>query len=109
MLKLMEGMQVLQEKMISGPHRGADYMETVKAPMDLPKLSMWDPESGPIDFNDWLALIQPYMEDLADTATEWWTEMLKQVTGIAVFEEVDSSGVSSFGDADVVYSGADQG
>ena len=79
MLKLMEGMQVLQEKVLAGPHRGADYMETVKAPMELPKLSLWDPESGPIDFNDWLALIQPYMEDLADTATDWWSEMLKQV------------------------------
>ena len=81
MLKLMEGMQVLQEKVLAGPHRGSDYMETVKAPMELPKLSLWDPESGPIDFNDWLALIQPYMEDLADTATDWWSEMLKQVQG----------------------------
>ena len=80
MLKLMEGMQVLQElKVMSGSSRGSDYVETVKAPMELPKLSIWDPESGPIDFNDWLALIQPYMEDLADTATEWWTEMFNQM------------------------------
>ena len=79
MLKLMEGMQALQEKMVVGSHKTTDYMETVKAPMDLPKLPPWDPESGPIDFNDWLALIQPYMEDLADTATEWWSEMLNQV------------------------------
>ena len=80
MLKLMQGMQALQEKIVTGSGKGgADYMETVKAPLELPKLSMWDPESGPIDFNDWLALIQPYMEDLADTATEWWTEMLGHV------------------------------
>ena len=80
MLKLMQGMQALQEKIVTGGAKGgADYMETVKAPLELPKLSMWDPESGPIDFNDWLALIQPYMEDLADTATEWWTEMLGHV------------------------------
>ena len=80
MLKLMEGMQALQEKIVVGGAKGgADYMETVKAPMELPKLVHWDPESGPIDFNDWLALIQPYMEDLADTATEWWSEMLAAV------------------------------
>ena len=80
MLKLMEGMQALQEKIVIGGAKGGpDYMETVKAPMELPKLAPWHPESGPIDFNDWLALIQPYMEDLADTATEWWSEMLKEV------------------------------
>ena len=45
---------------------------------ELPKLAEWTASSGPIDFNDWLNLLEPQMSDLTSTSGEWWSLLLKE-------------------------------
>ena len=50
--------------------------EVVQRGADLPKLPEWSPETGPIDFSDWLLVIQPLMGDLS-SSEEWWQAMVE--------------------------------
>ena len=53
-------------------------MEFVRSHPEVPKLQDWNPSTGPIDLNDWLALIEPIMADLTATSGEWWEKLLKE-------------------------------
>ena len=44
----------------------------------MPRLTDWNPSTGPIDLNDWLALIEPIMADLTATSHDWWDRLLKE-------------------------------
>lgn len=72
-LKLMEGMQEIQKRLVKGTGgEGPGESEVVRHLSDLPKLSEWSQESAPIDFNDWLLLVTPQMSDLSQSSETWW-------------------------------------
>ena len=75
-LKLMEGMQEIQKKLVKGEGEDSQEAEVVRHSVELPKLQEWSPESGPIDFADWLLLLQPPMSDLSALSEEWWSQMV---------------------------------
>jgi len=82
---MMKGMQEIQKKMLDREARdreeeaeGGASVEYVRGSHELPKLACWSPQSGPIDLNDWLALIEPIMSDLTQTSQRWWQETLRQ-------------------------------
>ena len=57
-LRLLQGMQDIQKKIVknagkeNGEREGSP--EVVQRGVELPKLPEWSPETGPIDFSDWL-------------------------------------------------------
>ena len=75
MLKLMEGMQMMQKQLLEQKEK-KDTIETVKAGFaELPRLG---PENGPIDLGDWFTKNHPLMSDLSDSSMEWWDLLLKE-------------------------------
>ena len=71
MMGMMEGMQkLLLEK--EGGGKASSDIEVVKTSVELPRLADWSHETGPIDLGDWVATIEPFMEDLSDGASSWW-------------------------------------
>jgi len=81
MLKLMQGMQEMQRRMIEkdekeeGAMRGVEF---VRGQHELPKLPEWHPGTAPIDLNDWMVLIEPVMADLTQTSQAWWELLLAE-------------------------------
>ena len=77
MLKLMEGMQALQKQMMDGKDdEGAT--EAVRHAPALPSLPEWSSTTGPIDLNDWMALIEPMMSDLSNSSGQWWQLLVQE-------------------------------
>ena len=71
MAMMMQSTQEMQKKILSkedGKERDGE------AEFVRPKL----PTTGPIDLNDWLALIEPIMADLTATSGDWWERLLKE-------------------------------
>jgi len=63
MMKLMEGMQVLQSQIVDA--KKSKDMEIVKGAIpDLPRLSEWKAETAPLDLTDWLLTIEPAMGEI---------------------------------------------
>ena len=84
MLSLMQGMQELQKKVMEVKFSERDEekaeAEWVRGgALVLPKLAEWSGTTGPIDFNDWLSLIEPQMADLTNTSAEWWAQLLHEL------------------------------
>ena len=78
-LKLVEGMQKIQDRMSKGSNADHDNdPETVKRNVELPKLQEFSCESAPIDFADWLLVLSPLMADLTPASEEWWNLTLEQ-------------------------------
>ena len=71
-LKLVEGMQKIQEKKVKGGHGNEIDPKTVRSSVELPKLAKWSCETGPIDFADWLLVLTPLISDLSASSEEWW-------------------------------------
>ena len=80
MLQLMQGMQSLQKKIMEGKDGKEETSEYVRGTPSLPQLPEWSSASGPIDMNDWLALIDPMMSDLTDSSGEWWSLLMQEAT-----------------------------
>ena len=82
MLSLMQGMQEMQRQMMDNKRKeekdeeekGVEWVRG--GTQDLPRLAEWSASTGPIDFNDWLNLIEPQMSDLTATSGEWWKRLL---------------------------------
>ena len=80
MLKLMEGMQAMQEQLLQhqtsggGKTRGGEEREeeVIRTGIQLHALPEWSMESAPVDFQDWILLISPQMSDLTTSSHEWW-------------------------------------
>ena len=81
MLKLMEGMQQMQRQFLEGKEeeKGGSG-EYVRSSQQLPSLAEWTPSTGPIDLNDWLALIEPMMCDLTSTSGDWWKTLMEEAS-----------------------------
>ena len=82
MAKLMEGMQEMQKAFFkregsgSSSERNEDQLRG--GPMELPPLPEWSAQSGPIDFSDWLVLIEPSMSDISNSSGEWWSLLVQE-------------------------------
>ena len=78
MLKLMEGMHVLQTEIMNV--KKTKDLEVVKGFVgDLQKLPEWRADSAPLDLTDWLLAIGPQMGDLSDNSQMWWEQVLSMV------------------------------
>ena len=78
MLKLMEGMHVLQAEIMNV--RKTKDLEAVKGFVgELQKLPEWRADSAPLDLTDWLLAIGPQMGDLSDNSQTWWEQVLSMV------------------------------
>ena len=76
---LVTGMRQLQDVLIkkeSGAEASGNEPETVKPGVSsLPKLKPIDPNSSPIDFQDWITLLKAPMHDLSATSHLWWPQV----------------------------------
>ncbi|CAE7308060.1 CCDC147 [Symbiodinium sp. KB8] len=55
---------------------GGGDQETVKpGTSTLPELRAPEPETSPVEVQDWLQLLQAPMADLSDNSHEWWTQV----------------------------------
>ena len=78
-LKLMTGMQDLQRQILSARSEDkSDEIEYVRYSQEIPRLVEWSPETAPIDYNDWLVQIHPFMSDLTSTSDDWWSATLAE-------------------------------
>ncbi len=83
MMTMLKGMQEMQKQFFEKDkeergEEGWKGMEYVKGHPELPKLPTWSPTTGPIDLNDWMALLEPIMSDLTASSHEWWTQLVKE-------------------------------
>ena len=81
MAMMMHTMTEMQKKMLSkdgGKEGEGGEAEYVRSHPEVPRLTDWNPSTGPIDLNDWLALIEPIMADLTATSHDWWDRLLKE-------------------------------
>ena len=72
---LVTGMRQLQDVLIKKEQAtsSADEPETVKPGVSsLPKLKGIDPNTSPIDFQDWVTLLKAPMHDMSATSDLWW-------------------------------------
>ena len=79
MLKLMEGMQAMQKQWLE-EKESFGGAEVVRGTPQLPPLADWSATTGPIDLNDWLALIEPMMADLTNTSGDWWRQLMAEAS-----------------------------
>ena len=69
------GMKQLQEAQMRAYDKKANSVdpETVKPGVSaLPELKPPEPETSPVEVQDWLQLLQAPMADLSDSSHEWW-------------------------------------
>ena len=78
MLKLMQGMQSLQQQLLdrefskSSRKVDEDGEDEIVRGIELHRLPEWTPDNAPVDLQDWLLLIHPQMSDLSSSSSEWW-------------------------------------
>lgn len=79
MLKLMQGMQKMQEQLMHHKSKhGKDHgegheEESLRGGIDLHHLPEWSPDTAPVDLQDWLLLVDTQMCDLSASSHEWWS------------------------------------
>ena len=83
MVTMLKGMQEMQRQFFEKDKEDKDEggwkgMEYVRGHPELPKLPTWSPTTGPIDLNDWMALLEPIMSDLTASSHEWWLQVVKE-------------------------------
>lgn len=80
MMKLMEGMHVMQTQLLDVKKDSG--LEVVRGgASELPKLPEWRAETAPLDLTDWLLTIGPAMGDLSNGSQRWWEETLEAARG----------------------------
>eukprot|EP00438_Fugacium_kawagutii_P030710 Skav213064 [mRNA] locus=scaffold364:594309:601403:- [translate_table: standard] len=77
MLKILTGMQEMQKQLMETRDNDGQGSDNVRS-LTLPPLAEWSASTGPIDLNDWLALIDPMMSDLSNSSGEWWRQLLHE-------------------------------
>ena len=73
---VLTGIGQLQQMLL----KKGDGLDVDKASPNFPMLPDYTPESGAIDFQDWLYLVEQQVSAMAASAGEWW----KQVMGSAL-------------------------
>ncbi|CAE7666959.1 GIP, partial [Symbiodinium necroappetens] len=75
---LVAGITQIQQVLLRGKASGeTSEFDPSKAVSEFPKLAENTPESGAIDFQDWLYLVEQQVGSLAAGASTWWTGMLE--------------------------------
>ena len=86
------GMKQLQEAQVRALDKkssGGDQ-ETVKpGTATLPELRAPEPETSPVEVQDWLQLLQAPMADLSDNSYEWWAQV--QALALQGYEQWSSA------------------
>ena len=77
LLKIVQGMQSMQQRLIDTKDENREEVEYVRYSPELPKLPDWSPETAPIDYGDWIVCLHTYMSDLSTTSEEWWNQTLQ--------------------------------
>ena len=80
---LAAGMRQLQDAQTKAfeKRRATAEPETVKPGVSaLPTLKAPDPETSPVEVQDWLQLLQAPMADLSDSSHEWWERIQEIAT-----------------------------
>ena len=85
MLKLMQGMQQLQQQIVNNQDLGRKGRgdeghegEHLRSNIELHKLPEWSVDSAPVDFADWLLLVHSQLSDLSESSGEWWEKTLEE-------------------------------
>ena len=81
MLSLMQSMQEMQKRLSDAKTEPRDEdredVEWVRGGnISLPRLPELSATTSPIDFADWINLLEPQMSDLTRTRSEWWSRLL---------------------------------
>ena len=76
MVKLMEGMQMMQSQILT-VKRDKDVEVVRSGVSDLPRLPEWRVDTAPLDLTDWFLTIEPALGDLSDGSQQWWDGMLR--------------------------------
>ena len=83
MLKLMQGMQRMQEQLLHHCGTAAKKVseghddEVLRGGVELHHLPEWSPETAPVDLQDWLLLVDSQMCDISASSHEWWVMTLE--------------------------------
>ena len=83
MLKLMQGMQKMQEQLLKNQGKNGRESgdggeeEALRGGVDLHHLPEWSPDTAPVDLQDWLLLVDPQMCDISASSHEWWALTLE--------------------------------
>ena len=77
---MMDSMREMQKRMTeskeeSGMIRGVEVIRSGSP--DLPALSPWEPQHGPLILGDWMLLAEPIISDLSMSASEWWKTVVR--------------------------------
>ena len=78
MLKLMQGMQKMQQQLMvqkdkTRKEKGEGFEdETLRGGIELHQLPEWSPDTAPVDLQDWLLLVDTQMCDISTSSHEWW-------------------------------------
>ena len=85
MVKLMQGMQQIQSQLLSRQEEGrrdrkreGEDEEHLRSNVELHRLPEWSMETSPVDFADWLLLVQGQLSDLSTSSGEWWETTLEE-------------------------------
>ena len=85
----MKQLQEAQVRALDKKSSGGDQ-ETVKpGTATLPELRAPEPETSPVEVQDWLQLLQAPMADLSDNSHEWWAQV--QSLAIKGYEQWSSA------------------
>ena len=84
MLKLMQGMQSMQQQLLKREKKGKkrsteeeDEEEAVRSTQDLHPLPERSSENAPVDFQDWVLIVSSQMADLSSTSATWWEKTME--------------------------------
>ena len=83
MLSLMQSIKEMQKRLLDtkseSKEEDREDVEWVRGgTVTLPQLPEWSATTGPIDFADWINLLEPQMSDLTRTSSEWWARLLSE-------------------------------
>ena len=83
MLSLMQSMQEMQKRLLDAKtepkEEDREDVEWVRGGnISLTRLPEWSATTAPIDFADWINILEPQMSDLTRTSSEWWSRLLTE-------------------------------
>ena len=84
MLKLMQGMQTMQQQLIKKDKKARkkgevidEEEELVRSSQDLHPLPEWSHDNAPVDFQDWILVVSSQMADLTTSSSTWWEKTME--------------------------------
>lgn len=78
MQKQMDVMTRMMMHLLEGKSKEDDNMEQVKPGVTYLPMLQEPGDTAPIDFVDWLTMIEPAMTDLSDGSHFWWMKVMQE-------------------------------